>query len=342
MSRSTGGSSGGSAAAVAAGIVAVGHAGDGGGSIRIPASECGLVGLKPTRGRVSLGPVETEEWGGLVTRLAVTRTVRDTAAVFDAVAGPGRGDPYVAPALGSSLSDALCGPVDPLRIGFTTAAPGGTATDPLCAEAVAAAAAALSELGHHVTAATPGALADDAFYAEMSGAFLTTFPVWVAGGVDDLSRRAGTPVTADTVEPLTWVLSQGGRDVDAVGFAGALATLRRLSREVQRWWGDFDVLVTATVPEPPPTLGQFAATADDPFTGMFRATSIVANTMPFNITGQPAVSLPLALTPDGLPVGVQLVGAFGREDHLVALASQLESAMPWAGRRPAHRVGTRA
>src|SRR5205814_1089708 len=166
--HSTGGSSGGSAAAVAAGIVAVAHAGDGGGSIRIPASECGLVGLKPTRGRVPLGPAETESWGGLVARLAVTRTVRDTAAVLDAVAGPGVGDPYgVSTPLRPYAAEVGADP-GRLRVGVSTGSGDGTAVDPECVAAVQRTAELLASLGHDVVDAAPSELGDAGFFAEMS------------------------------------------------------------------------------------------------------------------------------------------------------------------------------
>lgn len=332
--HSTGGSSGGSAAAVAAGIVPVGHAGDGGGSIRIPASECGLVGLKPTRGRVPLGPDETEAWGGLVARLAVTRSVRDTAGVLDVAAGPGVGDPYGV-ALPTRPYAAEVG-ADPgrLRIGFSVASGDGSPVDPECAAAVRATADLLASLGHDVSETGPPQLADEAYFAEVSGHFLTAYPVWVTQSVDDLGARTGVAATADTVEPLTWALAESGRMIDGLSFANAVDGLRRLSRELQGWWSGYDLLLTATIPELPPTLGQFGAEPDNPLAGVFRATPIVANTIPFNITGQPAVSVPMAWSASGLPIGVQIIGGFGRDDQLIAVAAQLESAAPWAARRP--------
>lgn len=337
--RSTGGSSGGSAAAVAAGIVPIGHAGDGGGSIRIPASACGLVGLKPTRGRVTLGPVETEAWGGLVARLVVSRTVRDTAAVLDIVSGPGLGDPYGVAAPDRPFLAEIGTDPGRLRVGFTTMSGDGTIVDAQVAAAVQRTAEVLAGLGHDVTEAAPPELGDAGYFAELSGHFLTAFPVWVSQSVDDLAIRTGEPATADTVEPLTWALAETGRGVSGVAFADAMDGIRVLSRRLQAWWTDFDVLLCATIPELPPTLGQFGAEPDNPLSGMFRATPVVGNTMPFNITGQPAMSVPIASSSEGLPIGVQLVGGFGREDHLVGLAAQLEAAVPWAARRPAIWAG---
>lgn len=335
LDHSTGGSSGGSAAAVAAGIVAMGHAGDGGGSIRIPASECGLVGLKPTRGRVPLGPAETEAWGGLVSRLVVSRSVRDTAAALDVMGGPGVGDPYGVSTPVRPYAEEVGADPGRLRIGFTAGAPGVADVDADCVAAVRRAADLLAAVGHDVIEAAPPQLADDAFFAEMSGHFLTAYPVWVAQSVDDLGARTGTPATAETVEPGTWALAESGRTIDGLSFANALDALRDLSRRVQQWWADdFDLLLTVTIPEQPPTLGQFGAEPDNPLAGILRATPIVANTIPFNITGQPAISLPLGESASGLPIGVQLVSAFGRDDVLIRVAAQLEQAAPWADRRP--------
>lgn len=340
LEHSTGGSSGGSAAAVAAGIVALAHAGDGGGSIRIPASECGLVGLKPSRGRVSLGPAETEAWGGLVARLAVTRTVRDTAAVLDVVSGPRPGDPYGAP--GASGPYAAPVGVDPgqLRVGFTTATGDGTVVDPEIVAAVHTAAALLESLGHEVVEEAPRELADPEFVGRLTSDFLSAYPVWIAQSLDAISEMSGVTVGEAGVEAGTWALAESGRAVDAVTFANALTGLQSLSREVSRWWdGGFDVLITPTIPELPPTLGQFGSTNENPLSGVFRASPIVGLTIPFNVTGQPAISLPMAMSASGLPIGIQFVGAYGNDELLIRLAAQIEAAAPWAQRRPAVYAG---
>ena len=339
LDHSTGGSSGGSAASVAAGIVAVGHAGDGGGSIRIPASECGLVGLKPTRGRVSLGPDETEGWGGLVSRLVVTRTVRDTAAVLDVAAGYGAGDPYGAPGAVPSYAGEVGAEPGRLRIGFTTATGDGSVVDPECIAAVASAATLLESLGHDVVEAAPPQLADEAFVGQLTGDFLTAYPVWIAQDLDNIATMSGISVSEEGFEAGTWALAQSGRSVDGVAFAKALSGLQMASRTIAPWWNDFDVLLTPTITELPPTLGQFGSTAENPLGGVFRASPIVAFTIPFNVTGQPAISLPLSTSSNGLPVGVQFVGAFAAEDVLIRLAAQLEAAAPWADRRPATFAG---
>ncbi len=333
--RSAGGSSGGSAAAVAAGLVPFAHAGDGGGSIRIPASACGLVGLKPSRGRSSMGPEVGEAWGGLVARLVVSRSVRDTAAALDAVAGTAPGDPYAAPPPARPYVAELGADPGRLRIGTATTT-AGVDTHPDCVTAVEAAAALLSSLGHDVESSAPEALGEDT-----TGPFITCFGAWTAADLVHLGEMVGEPVTADGVEPGTWAVAEMGRTVSGVDYLRALDTLHGLSRRFARWWADpaeggegFDLLLTPTIPEPPLVLGQFVATPDNPLQGLFRSAAVVPFTAPFNITGQPAISLPLHWTGDGLPVGVQLVASTGREDQLIAVAAQLEAAAPWADRRP--------
>lgn len=329
--RTPGGSSGGSAAAVAAGVVPMGHAGDGGGSIRIPAAFCGLVGLKPGRGRVTLGPGVGESWAGLVSRLAVTRTVRDTAALLDAVAGPGVGDPYWAPAPARPFLDEVGADPGPLRIGWTSQSPDETTTtDPEVAAATEAVARRLADLGHRVEEASPPALADPA----AGGHFLTCFGVWTARDLDRIGTLLGTPVTEEGVEPGTWAVAEMGRSVTGAQYLAAVEGLHAHARAVIGWWDEWDLLLTPTVPELPLTLGQFAATPDNPLVGLLRSAPIVALTVPFNITGQPAISLPLGMSTGGLPIGQQLVAAPAREDVLLRVAAQLEEAHPWAERRP--------
>lgn len=330
--RSTGGSSGGSAAAVASGMVPLGHAGDGGGSIRIPASECGLVGLKPSRGRHSLGPEAGESWGGLVARLAVTRSVRDTAALLDAVQGAMPGDPYTAPPPTRPYVDELGADPGSLRIGLRVDAPGAVGDPHPDAVAAAEAAAALLEsLGHRVEIGSPEALDD----AEFVAYFINAYNSWVARDLERLGQAVGTPVTEADVEAGTWALAEAGRQVSATEYLAAVEYLHDFTRRVAGWWvGGFDLLLTPTIPEPPPVLGEFSGTPDNPLVGLFRSAEIVPFTAPFNTTGQPAVSLPLHWNADGLPIGVQLVAAYGREDQLVAVSAQLEAAAPWAGRRP--------
>ena len=335
--RAPAGSSGGSAAAVAAGIVPLGHAGDGGGSIRLPASVCGLVGLKPSRGRVTVGPEAGEAWGGLVARLVVTRSVRDTAAVLDAVAGGGPGDPTVAPAPQRPWLAEVGADPGSLRVAWTKQCPDpDVATAPEVAAVTESVAGVLAGLGHRVDEMRPGPWADTAASAEFTGHFVNALSVWTAAGVADLSARAGIDIGADGTEAGTWSLVELGRMLSGVQFQHALDGLAAHTRLMATWWDDagIDVLVTPTIPELPWTLGQFAPTPDNPLAGVARAAAIVPFCAPFNVTGQPAVSLPLGWSDQGLPIGVQVVARHGAEDVLIRLAAQLEVAMPWASRHP--------
>jgi amidase len=333
LDRSTGGSSGGSAAAVAAGMVAVAHASDGGGSIRIPAANCGLVGLKPSRGRVSDGPDIGDTWMGATIEGVVTRSVRDTAAVLDAIAGYMPGDPYTAPPLPRPLAEEVGADPGSLRIGFLDHPPAeGVEPDPDCATAVAAVTATLEALGHRVEDAHPAALGDPG----AARRFTTIVAAGTAADVAWLAGVLGRPLTADDVERSNLRLAEIGREVSAPEYVDAEAWIQRWCRRVVEWWhpldgsDGFDVLVSPVLNGPPPPIGSLS----EPKVGTKRLFAMLQYTSQFNLTGQPAVSLPLHWTPDGLPVGVQLVGGFGREDVLVRLASQLEQAMPWRDRRP--------
>jgi amidase len=320
---------------VAGGLVSLATGGDGGGSIRIPASECGLVGLKPSRGRHSLGPELGEAWAGFVSRLVVSRSVRDTATVLDAVHGWMPGDPYTAPAPARPYVEELVSDPPPLRVGFLTAAADpSVAVHPACEAAVLDTLRQLESLGHRVADDRPEALADAGAVAEFTAQFINLYATWVATDLDELGRLSGAPVGPAGVEAGTWTLGEMGRAVSGVQYLEALVFCHRFTRRVAAWWADgFDILVTPTIPEPPPELGAFRATADDPLRGLLRSAALVQFTAPFNATGQPAISLPLGWH-DGLPVGVQLVAPYGREDLLLALAAQLERAAPWAHHRP--------
>jgi amidase len=333
LDRSTGGSSGGSAAAVASGIVPMGHAGDGGGSIRIPACECGLVGLKPSRGRITVGPEAGESWAGLVSRLAVTHTVRDTAALLDAVHGPGVGDPYWAPPPARPYVDELTADPGSLRIGWVAQLPDGSfESDPQVVAATEATAALLESLGHRVEQAHPAAFGTP----EPVAHFLVAYTAWVARELDHLSELVGAPLDEGGFEAGTWAIAESGRSVTASQYLAAVEGLHAVTREAVAWWevDGFDLLLTPTLPELPPTIGEFAATPDNPLAGLFRSTPIAGFTAPINITGQPAVSLPLHHSSEGLPIGMQFVAAPAREDVLLRVAAQLEAAAPWADRRP--------
>lgn len=329
--RSTGGSSGGSAAAVASGMVAAAHGNDMGGSIRFPASLCGLVGLKPTRARTTLGPDFGELWGPTTHEHVLTRTVRDTAAILDVVAGPGIGDPYEIAPPARAYHDEVGADPGRLRIGFRTARRDGHGEPHHdVAAAVRATAALLEELGHDVVS-DPVTPLDDPRLGE---ALTTLWGAFIAREVDRWSTRIGRPIALDELEPMNALLAEMASGVSAAAYLGGIEALHAYARAVAGWFVDFDVLVLPTVPEPAFPLGELAPGAGDPFTALLRAGELITYTLPFNATGQPAISLPLHMSADGLPVGVQLVARFGREDVLIRLASQLEAAAPWHDRHP--------
>ncbi len=328
--HSTGGSSGGSAAAVASGMVPAAHANDGGGSIRIPASCCGLVGLKPTRGRNSLAPQYGDMMGGLVAEHVVTRSVRDSAAILDATAGPVPGDPYWAPPLGGpSFAAAAAAAPAPLRIAVLTASPTGSEVHVDCVTAVEATAKLCESLGHRVEQATLS-VDGDAFVAH----FINQWACSNAWAIGDWESRVGRPVAEADVEPLSWALIELGRSLNGGQYLASVQELQKITRQIARYFEGIDVLLTPTLGEPPAPLGTFDSPPGEPLTGLFRAAAYVPFTPPFNVTGQPAISLPLHWNGAGLPIGVQFVGRFGAEETLLSLAGQLEQAAPWAQRRP--------
>jgi amidase len=332
LGHSTGGSSGGSAAAVAAGFVPMAHAGDGGGSIRIPAASCGLVGLKPTRGRNSLGPEAGEAWGGLVARMALTRTVRDCATVLQAIQGEMPGDPYTAPLPLRPYPDELRVQGPRLRIGFTTrSGDAACVTTHECAQAVTETAQVLASLGHHVEEARPAVWESAAYFDTSMAHFMTAYGVWTAAELDRVANLIGRPLTEADVEPGTWLIAEPGRSASGLAYLAAIEFFQQGAREMARFWSDdgFDLLLTPTVPEPPPPLGQFHD-AQNPLQGLIRSAQIIPFVAPFNITGQPAISLPLHTSRAGLPIGVQLVAATHREDLLLRTAAELETARPWS------------
>jgi amidase len=324
VERTAGGSSGGSAAAVAAGAVAVATASDGGGSIRIPASACGLVGLKPSRGRSSQGPESGESWAGATVDGVVTRTVRDTAALLDVLAGPTPGDPYTAPPPARPFASEVGQSPGRLRIGLLTRPPqDGIDGDDECAAAVERAGELLASLGHEVELASPEALGDP----EFSRHFNRTIAADVALGIAAAERLLGREIGVDELEPRNQSYLGMGRTLTAVSYLESRAWLADFSRRVAGWWASgFDVLVTPAVNGVAPMLGSLEDGR--------AVASWMAYTAQFNVTGQPAVSLPLAEHLGGLPLGIQLVGAYAREDLLLRLSGQLEQAAPWADRVP--------
>ncbi len=346
---SCGGSSGGSAAAVAARIVPMAHGGDGGGSIRIPASACGLFGLKPTRGRTPMGPDESEAWSGFVQRHAITRTVRDSAMLLDATQGYDAGAPYTAPPPQRPYAGEVGRDPGRLRIAFSTRSLFGRDTHPDCAAAVRAAAALLEHLGHEVTEAHPPIEREALVHA-----YLVVVAACTAGLVRQIGKLRGRRVRGRELEPTTQFLATLGEALPAGEFEFARLTFHAASRALAPFFAAHDVFVDATLAFPPPRIGEWALApllqwAIRSFSGVLPRTVMrraldhfaadglerTANTMLFNMSGQPAMSVPLHVNAEGLPIGVQCVGGFGDEAMLFRLAAQLEQAAPWIERMPA-------
>jgi amidase len=334
LERTPGGSSGGAAAAVASGMVPIAHANDGGGSIRIPASHCGLVGLKPTRQRISEGPLIGDNISGLTAELVVAKSVRDVAAVLDAVHGPAPGDPYVAPPPSRPYAEELDAEPGSLRIALVTNSAAEIEIDPVVVEAARDAARLAESLGHSIS---ERGLAEASFGegTELLETFMIRWEAGQAATLATLERVIGRAIEADEVEPLTWALAEAGQRHGAGEYLTAVAQHQLVSRVIGGWLEtEFDLLLTPAVGEPPPPLGSYDDSGPDPMRAIRRAWPTAAFSGIFNATGQPAISLPLHWTEDGLPVGVQLVAALGREDLLIRVAAQLERARPWAGRTP--------
>jgi amidase len=327
-SHSAGGSSGGSAAAVASGMVPVAHGNDMGGSIRIPAACCGLVGLKPSRDRTSLAPDYGEYWGPLTHEHVLTRTVRDSAAVLDATAGGSPGDLHTAPPSARPWAEEIGRDPGRLRIGLLLETPSEGPVDPLCAGAATEAARRLEATGHHVTELHGPSLFD----REGSEAMGTIIAAGVARDVRRWEERLGA--TIEEMEPLPALMVESGQSVTAVQLVDAVDRLARWSRKVAAATSAFDVVLSPTMAILPPELGTLSGdnSLADMAAGLSAMTSFA---IPFDVSGQPAISLPLSWAPSGLPIGVQFVAQYGREDALFRLASQLEDSEPWADRRPA-------
>jgi len=346
--HSTGGSSGGSAALVASRAVPLGHGGDGGGSLRIPASACGLVGFKTTRGRVTMAPDFGDIWGGYVSWGCLTRSVRDAAAVIDVMAGPADGDPYAVPPLERPLADEVGAPPGKLRVAFTAGSLFGKETHAEPRAAVASAARLLADLGHEVKEDRPE------FDRERQvRAYLIQVAAGVAAEIEEMGRWVGRKPSASYFEPATWFLYQIGRALSASELQQARNAAQAAGRSLARFFSRYDLFVTPTLAYPPVRIGELAL---KPIEKVALATlravpagpalrTILAqladqslertpNTQLFNQTGQPAVSLPLHQTPEGLPVGVQLAARYAEDALLVRVASQIEAARPWKDRIP--------
>jgi amidase len=349
--RTVGGSSGGSAAAVAAGYVPMASGGDGGGSIRIPASCCGLFGLKASRGRVPTGPDEGELWQGAVVEGVVTRSVRDSAAMLDALSGPDAGAPYWAPPPARPFAQEVGTPTGALRIAFTAAPLLGHAMHDDCVAGLRDTVTLLEQMGHVLVEDAPPVDRDP-----FNRAFLTMVAGEVRADLDDASRLVGRRASRADVEPATWALAMLGASMPASAYVGAVRYLQRASRAVGRFFEQYDLLLTPTVATPPfpigamqPPPGQLAAIRALGMIGsgglvravglLEEAATTVFDWIPvtplFNVTGQPAMSVPLHWNAAGLPVGMHFAARAGDEAMLLRLAAQLEAARPWRDRRPA-------
>lgn len=320
LDHTPGGSSGGSSAAVAAGIAPGAHASDGGGSIRVPASSCGLFGLKPSRGRVSFAPAG-EGWAGASMQHALTRSVRDSAGLLDVVCQPQPGDPYFLSPPERPFAQEVGREPGRLRIAFTTASLASPELDPQCVQAVRDAASLCESLGHAVEEASlPG---DFAALSQAAGVIIAAS---VAATLDAEAERRGRPIGEDEVEFTTWMSYRRGRELSAPQYVQAVAAVHAFGRAVAGLFADYDILLLSTTGRPPPPVGWLT---EDMSQYAKRLFAFMSNTQAFNNSGQPAMSVPLAWSAEGLPIGLQFVAPMGEEGRLFRLAGQLEQARPW-------------
>lgn len=328
--HSAGGSSGGAAAAVAAGYIPMAHATDGGGSIRIPASNCGLFGLKPSRGRSPAGPDIGEGLAGMSTGHCVSRSVRDSAALLDATQGIAPGDPYVAPPFERPLRDEVGAPPGRLRIAMCKTDYLGRALHPTCAAAVQAAARLCETLGHDVEEARPDF---SGLPLNQAWRVIPAANLWL--NVNARAQALGRPPRPDDVEPITWAWMQEGRTFSAADYLRTVTIMHTIGRRLAAFLERYDLLLTATLAKPPIKLGEMDMTSDNVEQYVAFVFDDVSPLTPlFNQTGGAAMTVPLAWTDEGLPVGIQFGGKLGDEPKLIRLAAQLEQAQPWASRRP--------
>jgi amidase len=328
LAHSAGGSSGGAAAAVAAGILPMAHATDGGGSIRIPAAQCGLLGLKPSRGRVSFAPDAGEGWGGLSTGHVVSRSVRDCAVMLDCTAGYQPGDPYVAPPPERPFAEEIKRPPGPLRIALTRVDHRGRAVHPECLAAVEGAARLCESLGHVVEEARP-----DVSLVDLMPASRTISSANIARQLARRWQVVGREPNPQDVEAATWAAYDRGLKISAVDYVEAIAAVHMAGRKFAAFLANHDIILSTTLPAPPPELGYFDMNGDPRVFGE-RVTEYLSVTPLHNATGTPAITVPLHWTADGLPVGVHFAGRYGEEAMLLRLAAQIEAAQPWFDRVP--------
>ncbi len=328
--HSSGGSSGGASSAVGARIVPAAHASDGGGSIRIPAACGGVFGMKPTRGRISLGPDQGEGWAGMSMQHAVTISIRDSAALLDVAAGPAPGDPYYLEKPSTPFVKEVGQDPGKLRIGFSTVSPAGGPVDPECVAAVENAAKLCESLGHSVENAAPDY--DNELMRASAG---TIIQASVASTLDAAKNFLGRDAKPEDVEFSTWLMAEAGRRAPAADYATAVRNIHVVSRQVATYFESYDVLILPVLAKPPAPIGHIDMNSEDVGTYVGRLFEYSPFCQMANATGQPAMSVPLHWTPDGLPVGVQFVGRYAAEATLFRLAAQLEQAQPWKDRKPA-------
>ena len=327
--HTAGGSSGGAAAAVAAGIVPLANASDGGGSIRIPSSCCGLFGMKPTRARTPAGPDAGEGWSGMGAVHAVSRSVRDNAALLDATAGPDLGAPYWAPPPERPYLEEVGRPAGRLRIAFQSRSFNGVETHPECTAAVEEASRLCAELGHEVEETSLSI--DTETFRQATG---TIIAANLRANVEDRAATLGRDFGADDLEPVTYVTVVGAAETGAAEYARAIRVIHGVGRQVAGFLERYDVLLTPTMATPPLPLGVLSLSNPDLGEFLGNLLKTIAFTQLFNASGNPAMSVPLAWNAAGLPIGVQFAGRFGDEATLFRLAAQLEQARPWFDRLP--------
>lgn len=329
VERSVGGSSGGAAAAVASGMVPIAYGNDGAGSIRIPASCTGLFGLRPSRGRVPCGPVSVENWGGLVSHHVLTRSVRDSALMLDLTSAPEQGALYAAPSQDGTFVEALSAPARPLRIGMMAAGRLNGATDGEVSAALEDATALLRSLGHSVQPARPDF--DPALLVE---ALTKLVAAYTALEIDDIARSFGKAQDDANFEPVNLGLADYGRSLSGPEVLAARNVASSVARSFGRFFSQFDLLVTPVMPNLPLPLGVLDVRGDDWKAFVARLMAATVFTHPANAAGIPAMSVPLAWSSEGLPIGIQLLAPYGAEARLLNLAARLERECPWADRRP--------
>jgi len=332
LTLTPGGSSGGAGAAVSSGIVPAAHGSDGGGSVRIPASSCGLFGFKTTRARLPIGPYSGEGWAGMAIDGFLTRSVRDTAALSDATAGADLGAPYWAPPMAEGFIAALGHPPRKLRIAFTTTTLDGHPIHPDCATAARATATLLADMGHEVIEARP-----EADISAMMRAWTTIVACGTALWIRNAIKARATPLSDDDIEPVARGAIKLSENMNGADYLEAVGRIHAYGREMAHFFVDHDMLLTSTLAEPPAQIGRFRHTSEDFVTyrvgpgGVFEYSPFTAAA---NATGQPAATLPLGTTADGLPIGVHLAARFGEDDVLMSLCGALEQAAPWANKHP--------